>query len=73
MAKGKGDELDFDQVLADLHRQAHDKELQAIAHLTLLRSSFGSEDGLSPQDQEKKDLDERLRKIISDLDTSDYE
>ena len=60
-------ELDFDAVLADLHRQAHDKELEALANLTLLRTSFGSEDGLSEHDQKQKDLDERLQKIISDL------
>ena len=66
---GDNDELDFDAVLADLHRQAHDKELEALANLTLLRTSFGSDNALSPQDQERKDLDERLRKIISDLST----
>lgn len=65
----KDNELDFDAVLADLHRQAHDMELEALANLTLLRTSFGSDEGLSPQDQERKDLDERLRKIISDLDS----
>ncbi len=61
-------ELDFDAVLADLHRQAHDKELEALANLTLLRTSFGSEDGLSANDQKQKELDDRLMKIISDLD-----
>ena len=61
-------ELDFDAVLADLHRQAHDKELEALANLTLLRNSWGSEDALSVHDQEQKDLDKRLQKIINDLD-----
>ena len=61
------DALDFDAVLADLNRQAHDKELEALANLTLLRTSFGSEDGLSEQDQKQKDLDDRLKKIINDL------
>lgn len=61
-------ELDFDAVLADLHRQAHDKELEALANLTLLRTSWGSEEGLSERDQKQKDLDERLMKIIGDLD-----
>lgn len=65
--KKKDEELDFDAVLADLHRQARDKELEALANLTLLRTSFGSEDGLSENDQKQKNLDERLKKIISDL------
>ena len=61
-------ELDVDDVLADLHRQAHDKELEALASLTLLRSSWGSDEGLSENDQKQKDLDARLMKIIGDLD-----
>ncbi|MBE7002844.1 MAG: hypothetical protein E7425_00985 [Ruminococcaceae bacterium] len=61
------DELDFDAVLADLNRQAHEKELEALASLTLLRSSYDNPDTLSPQEQERKDLDARLQKIISDL------
>lgn len=65
--KNNDDELDFDAVLANLNRQAHDKELEALANLTLLRTSFGSEDGLSEHDQKQKKLDERLKKIISDL------
>lgn len=65
--KNNDEELDFDAVLADLNRQAHDKELEALANLTLLRTSFGSEDGLSENDQKQKNLDERLKKIISDL------
>lgn len=64
----KDDELDFEAVLADLNRQAHDKELEALANLTLLRTSFNSEDGLSENDQKQKDLDERLKKIIDGLD-----
>ena len=68
MAEIKNDgEIDFDAVLSELNRQAHDKELEALANLTLLRSAFDSEDGLSPEDRERKDLDERLKKIISDL------
>ncbi len=66
--KDKEQELNFDAVLADLHRQAHDKELEALANLTLLRTSWGSEDGLSEKDQKQKKLDERLMKIIGDLD-----
>ncbi len=65
MADEKDKELDFDAVLADLHRQAHDKELEALANLTLLQS-FDPE-ALSPEEQERRDLDERLKKIISDL------
>jgi hypothetical protein len=61
-------ELDVDDVLADLHRQAHDKELEALASLTLLRNSWGSDEGLSENDQKQKDLDARLMKIIGDLD-----
>ena len=64
----KDDQLDFEAVLADLNRQAHDKELEALANLTLLRTSFNSEDGLSENDQKHKDLDERLKKIIDGLD-----
>lgn len=61
------DELDFDAVLADLSRQAHEKELEALANLTLLRSSYDNPESLSPKEQEQKDLDARLQKIISDL------
>lgn len=61
-------ELDFNAVLADLHRQAHDKELEALANLTLLQSGFEHPEALSPEEQERRDLDERLKKIISDLD-----
>jgi len=61
-------ELNFEAVLADLHRQAHDKELEALASLTLLRSSWGSDDAMSPNDQKQKDLDERLKEILGDLD-----
>ena len=64
----KDDQLDFEAVLADLNRQAHDKELEALANLTLLHTSFNSEDGLSENDQKQKDLDERLKKIIDGLD-----
>lgn len=64
----KDDKLDFEAVLADLNRQAHDKELEALANLTLLRTSFNSEDALSENDQKQKDLDERLKKIIDGLD-----
>ena len=64
----KDDQLDFEAVLADLNRQAHDKELEALANLTLLRTSFNSEDALSENDQKQKDLDERLKKIIDGLD-----
>lgn len=65
--KKPDDELDFDAVLADLHRQARDKELEALANLTLLQSSFDP-DAMSPEEQKRRDLDERLKKIISDLD-----
>ena len=61
------DELDYKAVLADLSRQAHEKELEALASLTLLRSSYDNPESLSPQEQERKDLDARLQKIISDL------
>lgn len=61
------EELDFNAVLADLHRQAHDKELEALANLTLLQSGFEHPEALSPEEQERRDLDERLKKIISDL------
>ena len=64
----KDDELDFEAVLADLNRQAHDKELEALANLTLLRTSFNSEDALSENDQKQKELDERLKKIIDGMD-----
>ena len=65
--KQQDKELDFDAVLADLHRQAHDKELEALANLTLLQSGFDPE-ALSPEERERRNLDERLKKIISDLD-----
>ena len=65
--KKKDEELDFDAVLADLHRQARDKELEALANLTLLQSGFGPNE-MSPEEQKRRDLDERLKKIISDLD-----
>ena len=61
-------ELDFNAVLADLNRQAHDKELEALANLTLLQSGFSHPEALSPEEQERRNLDERLKKIISDLD-----
>ena len=60
------EELDVGAVLADLNRQAHDKELEALANLTLLQSGFDP-NALSPEEQQRRDLDERLRKIISDL------
>ena len=67
--KAKQDkELDFNAVLADLNRQARDKELEALANLTLLQSGFDHPEALSPEEQERRDLDERLKKIISDLD-----
>ena len=65
--KQQDKELDFNAVLADLDRQARDKELEALANLTLLQSGFNPE-ALSPEEQERRDLDERLKKIISDLD-----
>jgi len=61
-------ELDFDAVLADLHRQAHDKELEALASLTLLRSSWGNDEAMSPNDQKQKSLDDRLKEILGDID-----
>lgn len=61
------DELDFDAVLADLNRRAHDKELEALANLTLLQNGFDATE-LTQEEQKKRDLDERLKKIISDLD-----
>ena len=68
MADKKPDdkELDFDAVLADLNRQARDKELEALANLTLLQSGFDPE-AMSPEEQKRRDLDERLKKIINDL------
>lgn len=59
-------ELDVDAVFADLNRQAHDKELEALANLTLLQSGFDPEE-LTPEEQERRELDERLQKIIGDL------
>ena len=59
--------LDFNAVLADLNRQARDKELEALANLTLLQSGFEHPEALSPEEQERRDLDERLKKIISDI------
>lgn len=64
--RDKEKELDFDAVLADLHRQAHDKELEALANLTLLQSGFDP-NAMSPEEQKRRDLDDRLKKIISDL------
>lgn len=57
--------LDFETVFANLHRQAHDKELEALANLTLLRTAFDG--GMSEKDQAQRELDERLQRIISDL------
>jgi len=65
--KKKDEELDFDAVLADLNRQARDKELEALANLTLLQSGFDRNE-MTPEEQKRRDLDERLKKIISDLD-----
>ena len=67
-SKQQDKELDFNAVLADLNRQARDKELEALANLTLLQSGFDHPEVLSPEEQERRDLDERLKKIISDLD-----
>ena len=64
--ENKENELDFDAVLADLSRQAHDKELEALANLTLLRSDY-SNDPWKRVDDEQKDLDERLRKIMEGI------
>ena len=68
MAQMKPDEeeLDVDAVLADLNRQAHDKELEALANLTLLQSGFDP-NAMTPEEQERRDLDERLRKIMDDI------
>lgn len=66
--KQQDKELDFNAVLADLNRQARDKELEALANLTLLQSGFDHPEALSPEERERRDLDERLKKIISDLD-----
>ncbi|MBQ9648307.1 MAG: hypothetical protein IJV43_08115 [Oscillospiraceae bacterium] len=70
MADKKPDdkELDFYAVMADLNLQAQDKELESLANLTLLQSGFDP-DAMSPEEQKRRDLDERLKKIISDLDT----
>ncbi len=65
--KKNDEELDFDAVLADLNRQARDKELEALANLTLLQNGFDPNE-MSPEEQKRRDLDERLKKIISDLD-----
>lgn len=68
MAQMKPDEeeLDVGAVLADLNRQAHDKELEALANLTLLQSGFDP-NAMTPEEQERRDLDERLRKIMDDI------
>ena len=68
MAQMKPDEeeLDVGAVLADLNRQAHDKELEALANLTLLQSGFDP-NAMTPEEQERRNLDERLRKIINDI------
>ena len=63
----KDNELDFDAVVAELNRQAHDKELEALANLTLLRNSYNEEAQLTPEEQEKRDLEERLRIIMSGM------
>ena len=60
------EELDVGAVLADLNRQAHDKELEALANLTLLQSGFDP-NAMTPEEQERRDLDERLRKIMDDI------
>ena len=60
------EELDVDAVLADLNRQAHDKELEALANLTLLQSGFDP-NAMTPEEQERRNLDERLRKIMDDI------
>lgn len=65
--ENKENELDFDAVLADLSRQAHDKELEALANLTLLRSDYHKQDPWRRVDDEQKDLDERLRKIMEGI------
>ena len=68
MAQMKPDEeeLDVGAVLADLNRQAHDKELEALANLTLLQSGFDP-NAMTPEEQERRNLDERLRKIMDDI------
>ena len=68
MAQMKPDEeeLDVGAVLADLNRQAHDKELEALANLTLLQSGF-EPNAMTPEEQERRNLDERLRKIMDDI------
>lgn len=60
------EELDVGAVLADLNRQAHDKELEALANLTLLQSGFDP-NAMTPEEQERRNLDERLRKIMDDI------
>ena len=60
-------ETDVNSVFADIQRRAHDKELEAIANLAIFRSSFEKDNLLSPQDQQKRELDQRLYRIISDL------
>ena len=68
MAQMKPDEeeLDVGAVLADLNRQAHDKELEALANLTLLQSGFDP-NAMTPEERERRNLDERLRKIMDDI------
>lgn len=68
MSEQKADkEWSCDSIVSDLGRQAHDRELKAIADLTILRGTFGEASGLSSADLRQKELDERLKRIISDL------
>ena len=63
----KDQELDLDAVVAELNRQAYDKELEALANLTLLRNAYNDENRLSREEQEARDLEERLRAIMSGI------
>ena len=68
MPEQKADkEWSCDSIVSDLGRQAHDRELEAIADLAILRGTFGETGVFSSADLKQKTLDERLKKIISDL------
>ena len=42
------------------------KELEALANLTLLQSGFDP-NAMTPEEQKRRNLDERLRKIMDDI------
>ena len=61
--------------LADAARRAHDQELAALANLTLIRSGMTARDQIRVEPGKnsppsRKELDERLRNILNDLESS---